>query len=344
MRDKRTFLGSSESDDPAGIPPSQPAASGSSVGWSNTPAPAPAPEAARPARRGYSWILLTLIALQAGVIVWLVIDRNEIKKDNVMVVAERNTAVQTRDEVQQEYDAALARLDDLVSRNTTLNGEIKNKDGEITKLRSQIDAIMGDKTASAAKLAEANGLIEKLNSRVRKYEDRVAELEGANKRLAAEKTAVVAQRDEARDDAAQLREVGSVLHASNIRMIPIDLRRGGDKEVTTAKARRVDVLRIYLDIDENRIAESGTKELLLRILSPDGTLLSNAAYGSGVTTTAAGENLGYTLSRQILLTKNESVTDVTIDWKQDSDYRKGNYAIEVYHDGYRIGSGGVTLK
>jgi hypothetical protein len=35
-------------------------------------------------------------------------------------------------------------------------------------------------------------------------------------------------------------KLGSVLHASNIRMVPIDLRRRGTKERETERARRVD--------------------------------------------------------------------------------------------------------
>ena len=75
-------------------------------------------------------------------------------------------------------------------------------------------------------------------------------------------------------------------------MEAINLKRGGKKEVETSKARRADMLRVVFDIDENRIAESGNKEIFLRITSPDGRLLSNAAYGSGVTTADDGQQQG----------------------------------------------------
>ena len=135
-----------------------------------------------------------------------------------------------------------------------------------------------------------------------------------------------------------------MLHASNIRMEAINLRRHGTKESETSKAKRTDLLRIKFDIDENRIAESGSKEILLRITAPDGRLLSNAAYGSGVTTADDGQQLSYTLARQVNLTTNTPVRDVSVDWNQDSDYQRGTYAIEIYNSGFRIGGGSVTLK
>src|SRR5690606_5938351 len=101
--------------------------------------------------------------------------------------------------------------------------------------------------------------------------------------------------------------LGSVLHASNIRMVPIDLRRGGKKEKQTTKANQVDVFRVSFDIDENRIAEAGIKDLYIRILSPQGNLLSNAAYGSGVSQTFDGQTLNYTMAKQVSLNQGEPV-------------------------------------
>jgi len=133
------------------------------------------------------------------------------------------------------------------------------------------------------------------------------------------------------------------LHASNIRLEPIHLKRGGKKEKETSKARKVDVLRIMFDIDENRIAENGTKELDVRIVDPNGSLLSNAAYGSGTTTASDGSSMNYTIMKQVALETNKPVKDVTVDWHQDSDYKKGQYQIEIYNGGDKIGSGNVTL-
>jgi hypothetical protein len=219
-----------------------------------------------------------------------------------------------------------------------------DKDGEIAKLRKQIDAIIKNKNATAADLGKAKRLINVLNSKVQTYEERIAALESDNERLGVEKDMLLEERDALDAEREQLAKLGSILHVSNIRMTPIDIKRGGKKVSETQRAKRVDVMRILFDIDENRIKETSVTEFFLRITGPEGTVLSNAAYGSGVTTLDDGSSVNYTLSKLIEVQKNTKVSDVVVDWNQDSDYKSGDYRIEIYQGGFKVGAGNVTLR
>jgi hypothetical protein len=121
-------------------------------------------------------------------------------------------------------------------------------------------------------------------------------------------------------------------------------KRKNGKEKDTKKAKKADVLRVTFDIDENRIAESGTKQIYLRIIGPDGNVLTNPAYGSGTLTTSKGDQLAYTTLRNVPLVTNQQVKNIITEWNQEADYVKGTYNIEVYNDGFKVGSGDVTLK
>lgn len=304
--------------------------------------PTPAPQ-----RSQTTWILLAVIGLLLASNIYLFISRNKLQEERDQFNMQYTTADSSRKAVETDYQAALIRLDELVSKNSQLDSLLSDKDSEVAKLRKEIDGIMKNKNATEADLGKARRLIAKLNGKVKTYEERIAELETDNVRLETLNQIVTTERDSTRTQNTGLQQkvkLGSVLHASNIRMVPIDLRKGGKKEVETGKAKRVDVLRILFDIDENRIAEDGNKELFLRISGPAGNVLSNAAYGSGVTSTSDGQSLNYTLSTSINLKQNEPVKNNVVDWKQDSDYQKGSYNIEIYHEGYKIGSGTVTLK
>src|SRR5690606_6986722 len=136
-----------------------------------------------------------------------------------------------------------------------------------------------NKNATEADLKKARKLIASLDDKTKEYQERIAVLETENTDLSNKNTVLATERDSTVTQNIALKKVGSVLHASNIRMIPVDLRKGGKKESETSKAKRTDLLRITFDIDENRIAESGNKDIYLRITGPDGTVLSNAAYG-----------------------------------------------------------------
>ena len=298
-------------------------------------------------RRNNTWIYGGIIALLLGTNIYLFVNKNKIAEQRQTALTQRDSAVTTRDALNGEYQAAIARLDQLNTTNAQLNNEIKDKDGELQKLRSQLQGIMSKEHKTESDYAKARALIASLNSKVTSYETRIAKLEGENKTLTAQNTTLTEENTKVTSENTGLQQkvkLGAVLHASNIRMEAINLRRHGTKEKETSKARKTDILRITFDIDENRIAENGTKELYLRITGPDGRLLSNAAYGSGVTAAQDGQQLAYTLAKQINLTQNVPVKDVNIDWNQDSDYQRGTYAIEIYNEGLRIGGGSVALK
>lgn len=310
------------------------------------PVSTPGSQSPKP-KKNNTLIYVVIIIVLLATNIYLFTSRNKLageKETSDMMAA---TADSSRSAVETDYNAALARLDELVGRNAEMDSMINSRNGEIERLKGQIQNILKDSRASAADLGKAKRLIAQLNTKTRSYEERIAELETENKTLVGKNEVLTHERDSTVTEnigLAQKVRLGAVLHASNIRMVPLDLRKGGQKQKETGKARKTDVIRIYFDIDENRIAESGTKEIFLRITGPDGNLLSNAAYGSGVTSTAEGGSLNYTLVKQISLQQNQPVKNVTIDWNQDSDYKKGSYGIEIYNEGHKIGSGTVALK
>ncbi len=298
-------------------------------------------------KKNNNMLFIGIIVALLAVVIYLFINNNKLSDRLSAAQYQFNEADSSRRAVESDYQAALVRLDELVSKNTLMDSIINDQNGEIAKLKSQINAIVKNGNATKAELGKAKKLIAQLNSRVRTYQERIAELERQNADLTDQNTVLTVERDQAVTENVGLQQkarLGAVLHASNIRLTPIDLRRGGKKEKETGRAGRVDVMRVTFDIDENRIAESGNKQIYIRITDPSGNLLSNAAYGSGIMTDAEGKDVNYTLLKEIALETNKPVKDVSADWKQDSDYQKGTYSIELYNDGYKIGGGSVTLK
>ncbi|RYD51679.1 MAG: hypothetical protein EOP52_05715 [Sphingobacteriales bacterium] len=306
-------------------------------------APPPQP----PKRNGLWWLPWVIVALLGGTVIYLLQNKNKIEDRNDVLVDQTARADSSYDAVNVEYQAALARLDDLVSQNEEMARQMVDKDGTVTKLKSEIEGLLRKSNRSAADNTKAQKLIKQLNEKTRGYEQRIAELEAENANLNTQVTTVARERDSTVTENAGLQQkvrLGAVLHASNIRLLPIDLRRNGTKEKETTKARRVDLIRVLFDIDENRIAESGSKDIYIRVINPDGQLVTSAAIGSGVTTGADGQPIEYTLQKQVMLNQNERAKDVSVDWNQSTDYQKGSYRVIIYNEGYQIGSGSVTLR
>jgi hypothetical protein len=302
------------------------------------------PASNTPPPRRNTAIYWVVIAILLGACIYLYVSKDKAEDKVATTTEQLQSAELTNEAVQKDFDDALRRLDELTTQNVQMDSMIKDRNGEVEKLKAEVQSILRNKNATESDLKRARGLIAELNDKTKEYQERIAQLETENTDLSNKNEVLTQERDSTVTQNIALKKVGSVLHASNIRMAPIDLRKGGKKENETSKAKRTDLLRITFDIDENRIAESGNKDVYLRITGPDGTVLSNAAYGSGVTQTVDGQQLNYTLAKQVALQQGQPVKDVRIDWHQGSDYKKGNYFIEIYNEGYKIGSGNVALK
>lgn len=245
------------------------------------------------------------------------------------------------DSLQSQYNAARIQIDNYITKASQLEDLIKIKDAEIAKLTKEKEELERSNKKLVSELKANKQLISSLRDELsdtsRHYSERLGLLEH-------DKNDLIRQRDSLVTKYNQVVALASVLHASNIRITAIQLKRNGKKEKDTKRARKADLLRIDFDIDENRIAENGTKKLYLVIKDPSGNLLSSQAAGSGVTTASNGKPLNYSLIKEIPLVTNQPVKDITVDWTEEGDYQKGSYSIEIYNGGYRIGGGKAELK
>ncbi|MFY0253981.1 hypothetical protein ACDQ55_08515 [Chitinophaga sp. 30R24] len=309
----------------------------------NAPAPgSPGPEKPR-SRNGLIYGIL-IVAL-AGTWIYMLYDKNKSTELTQQQKVQIDSISASRDDLQQEYNAANARLDELISQNSRMDSLVKTKDKEIQDMKARISSILTNKNATQAQLAEARRLIEQLKSNIEGYQQTIERLEGEKIVLAGERDVARHERDSVstvKDSLNKKVDLGSVLHASNIHLLPIKVKHNG-KEVETSKAKRADMMRVTFDLDDNRIAPSGDKEIFVAITAPDGSPLAVEALGSGRFTLEDGTEKLYTAKKTVSYVTGQKQT-VSMDWKQNSDFKPGDYSVEIYHNGYKIGQGKVTLK
>jgi hypothetical protein len=293
-------------------------------------------------RGGKGLIYGILIAALLGTWGYVIWDKSKSTQEKEQLQTQVITIDSSKSAVQEQFQAALAQLDMLKTANDSL---MRTKDKQVSDLKARISSILSKSHATSADLAEARNLIGQLRSQLDGYREEIERLRG-------EKVVLVTQRDSIQrnyDTATVLNQqltqqvdLGSVLHASGFQIQPIHLRKSG-KEVTTSKANRADLMRITFDIDRNLIAPSGQKDLFVCITSPDGSPLAVEALGSGRFTLADGTEKLYTAEKTINYTTGKDTT-VTIDWKQNSDFKPGTYKVEIYEKGYLIGQGDVDMR
>ena len=277
------------------------------------------------------------------------------KNNNKEVITQKETLIAStstqRDELQKELEDAAMRYDMLKSSNSKLDSTITSKDREIEEKRTRIQTLLNKSNATAAELGEAKRLIASLNGDLEGYRTQIEVLQGEKVQLTQEKQFVTQQRDRVRKDydsatvvikeKEDMLNVGSTLLASNFSITGINER--GSKEKTTSTAKRVDKLRISFDLNENMIAQSGNKEIYVCITAPDGTPVAVEALGSGTFSTRDGQQKFFTQKLDVDYTQNKKQT-VSFDWKQNTNFSTGNYKIEVFNNGFKVGEASRPLK
>ncbi|MGH2647307.1 MAG: hypothetical protein ACRDE8_07055 [Ginsengibacter sp.] len=298
--------------------------------------------------------VLTGILIVALLATWgyIIYDKNKTKQEKQDLTTQIVNSDSSKNELQRELNDAALRLDMLKTSNVKADSLLKTKDKDIEALKNKVQTILNDKNATASQLSEAKRLIAELKGNIETYTAQIEELKTENTQLTQEKQQVTDERDVANknyDSANQVIkqkenviDIGSTLHASNFTIVGLKEKSSGkEKETTTAK--RVDKLRISFDIDENRITQSGPKDIFVCITAPDGNPVAVDALGSGKFVTRDGTEKPFTKKVQINYVQGQK-QPVTVEWTQNSDFQTGNYKIEIYNNGFKIGEGVRSFK
>lgn len=255
-----------------------------------------------------------------------------------------------RDSVQMLYNDALSRLDSITGTNNNLQGQLTDRNSEISKLKSQINGILKNRNATKADLARAKDMITELNTKIQNLEAENARLTGENQQLTSANTQLTTEKTTLeqnlqtttaeKDELASTVDVASTFSASNFQITPIHEKRNG-KEKTTSTAKRVDKLVLNFDV-ENRIAKSGPADMYVIVTAPDGHVISDASMNSGTFTTRNEGDKSFT-SKVSLDYEQGTRKALSVPIRQN-DFQTGDYKIEVYHNGFKVGEGVRTLK
>lgn len=325
---------------------------------SSTPTPTPQPKPAKKDDRKLVYgILIAALLGTWGYLIW---DKSQNKETMTQLQTQVTAVDSSRNAIQQEYNDALARLDSATGNNTQLQGALAERKAEIDQLKSEIQTITRNKNATAAELSRARQLIRTLNGKIDDMYAEIERLKGENQTLTASNQQLTTEKEQLTTERQQLQEnltttttqkqeleakvdVASTLHASNLNITPIDIKKSG-KEKATTTARRVDALRISFDLDENRVAPSGPKELYVAITNPSGQPVTSPDMGSGTFDSREGGGSKFYTTRVNVTYEQGKRTPVSFDWKQTGNYMLGEYKIEIYHNGFLIGQGRKNLK
>ncbi len=269
---------------------------------------------------------------------------------------------------QTRLDSISTQLDAKMSEIVLLGGKIDELQAVKVQLEKDKVALRHSGSFSAKsydeKIKNYIALLSEKDVQIAQLRQENETLNTANKTLAEEKTTLVKEKETVvqentglqtdktqltksvqeytakNDELAAKVKIASALRAQDITIYAITAS-GKEKDGGNYRAQKVDKLKFQFKLPVNPIAEKQQKEILVRVLDPQGAVVADGATGSGVFQ-FNGQELGFTTKQTIDFT-NDNQT-VAMYYARTSPYNKGEYKVELYSDGFKIGEGGFKVR
>jgi len=303
-------------------------------------------------RKTLLWAALAVLALLNLVLVYFIYhekQENKVKDDIITAKTEEVLFTKTKlDSISAELDTKIAEIqklggsvDSLIELKKQLEKDkqdLKNVNNfsaaNFEKKIKSYEQVLAQKDTELANLREELGIVTNKNQEL---SQQVSGLESERQQL----------NDSVVNYSAQNRELAEkVTLASALRTEELAINavssKGKEREGGKYRAKRIDKLKVSFKLGENAVAKQNEKDIFLRILDPEGAVLSDMATGSGAFT-YNGKEMIYSSKQTINFTNTRQAVDIYYG-RGGIPMKDGKYSIEVYSEGFKIGQGDFTVK
>jgi len=294
----------------------------------------------------YIIVIIILMALN-GIFVY-----NYFTTDKKLVVTEEKLFA--TDSAKAELEKLLGETGDELElykgKNAQLDSFLKEKNDSLQEYAERIEVLLRQGRLTRTELNKAIDEIDQLRYYKRKYLNQIDSLSTTINKLNFENTTLKGTINKQKRQYEDLNmeniklnnkvAIGAKLSTKSI-YVTGTKNRGNGKERETNRSSQIERIKVTFRLEENYVADIGTKDIYLKILGPEGSTLYNESSGSGTFKFEGQESL-FTSQKKVEF--NQSAQDITIYWEKGSDYEKGKYKLELYADGLKIGSSEFELK
>ncbi|MEG0788669.1 MAG: hypothetical protein RSB23_04990 [Alistipes sp.] len=283
--------------------------------------------------RGYRVVIILLsVILVALSVLYFSIHRQQVL-DNELLQSDR-------DSIQNDLGALMSDFDNLQTTNDTLNQNLNVERGRADSLMTRLKS---ERRWNLSKIKEYQSQVKLLRSVATGYVRQIDSLNTLNKHLITEnityrKEISTAQMraEVAEEKAVELNNKvrqGSVIKARNIGLVALNAKSKPVSRVKNAARLRTDFA-----LTANELATPGNKALYVRITSPDGYALTTDAMP---TFEFEGERLSYSAMREVDYQNQDLEVGI---FYNSNGFSAGTYQVQIYCDGFLIGSSQVALR
>ncbi|MDR1740093.1 MAG: hypothetical protein LBR45_04985 [Bacteroidales bacterium] len=287
-------------------------------------------------------ILLILLLLLLAAFIYVSIN-------NRVVVKEKEENYAQNIALQSDFDNLMSEYEAIKLENESLTDQLSDRDSVILANAAEIKKLINSQ-ADYRKIARK---LELLRNITRDYVSRIDSLLIVNQQLSEENEQIKQEVVTEKKRSAQLTQdkkdlqdkvsVGSAILAYNVSASTYRLKGNGD-EVATDKSTRIQRIKITFTLSENKLANTGDKEIYARIMRPDGVVMtpgSSELYNFELN----GKQEAFTITKTVPY--SGKATNVVMFWDRKNISQPamtGVYKVALYLDGIEIGNGSFEVK
>ena len=288
-------------------------------------------------------IIIILLSVALGITLWQYFD---LRKTAAQKGSEIEILQDERGELETELEDMLTELDTMETSNDSMRVELSNRKAEIEGLLAKVK----DKDYAIYKLRKETKTLRVI---MKGYVVTIDSLNTLNVGLRDENRKVRNTLSKERNKAKELQRtnenlsskvaLASRLNVNDIRVFGVNVKRDMTGKETD-RARRADKLRVCFLLNENKVAKVGKKNLYLRVIAPDGVILTNGNPEES-RFEFNGEKSYY--SDKLVVDYDQSAKEYCLDWakpNEDYDMLPGEYQFYLYAEDYEMAAVSYSLK
>ena len=276
-------------------------------------------------------VLAAVVVVLVGVLAYIWYQNSKMVSE-----LEMDKEALTQEMIQLQNDYAL-----LSSDYDEINHQLDSSREEVSQL---IEKLLSTEASNRSKIRQYEKELGTLRSNMKSYIVQIDSLNTLNKKLTADAAAARKEAAESKKQSEMLSKTveeleGQVATGAVIKARGINLTAYNQSDKVTDRSSRVTYMMTSLSLVENAIAAKGPVRVYLRLIGPDGVLLTG---DSPVSFTVGEEPMIGTASREVDYQGNE--VDMSIYINKISTYSKGSYVVEVYTQQGLLGKSELMLR
>lgn len=285
-------------------------------------------------------LVLVILVILSGIKLYRDSKENEQQSKEILILSEDNSDLNMR------LDSMTFQLDLRIQEIEKLGGDV---DSLVTIKDQLIQERNSDRKRSAAEVANLNKKIDGYGTLLKEKDGEIIKLRELNEQLYSENKDLKTTKAEIEEEVVKLNmkqqeleekvNVAATLKAENIIIAAVNSR--GRERTDEFRNRQLEKLKVSFSLADNKVAQTGTKDIYVQVIAPNSQVIFDVAKGSG-TFNIDGREEFYTAKQDILFDNTQQ--QLTYFYEKGSDYNSGLYNVRIYADGVVIGNKSFEVR